>query len=53
VESLIANLSDLRNKASQMSFEERKMYAEKVVTGFWKSLGGDMAELGSLDDDDD
>lgn len=53
VESLIANLNEMRSKASQMSFEERKQYAEKVVAGFWKSIGGDASELVNFDDDDD
>lgn len=52
VESLIANLSELRSKASHMNFEDRKLFAEKVVTNFWKSIGGDANELLNLDDDD-
>lgn len=52
VESLIANLSEMRTKAGEMSFEERKVYAEKVVMNFWKSIGGDENEIGNLDEDD-
>lgn len=53
VEELISNLHDMKKKAEEMSFEERKKYAEQVVLNFWKSIGGDPAEIGDLDDDDD
>lgn len=43
----------MRAKANQMSFEERKQYAEKVVTSFWKSIGGSASELAAdLNNDD-
>lgn len=44
-ESLLTNLSEMRNKAASMSEEERKKYAEDVVKKFWKAIGGDEEDL--------
>jgi hypothetical protein len=44
-ESLLTNLSEMRNKAANMSEEERKTYAEDVVKKFWKAIGGDEEDL--------
>ena len=50
-ENLIMNLNDMRSKASSLSFEERKKYAETVVKNFWQSMGGDENEIADLDQD--
>lgn len=52
-ENLLMNLKEIREKANNLSFEERKKYAETVAINFWKSIGGDMDEIGDLDDEDD
>ena len=39
-ENLIMNLGDMRSKASNLSFDERKKYAEDVVKNFWGPGGG-------------
>ncbi len=49
-ENLISNLSEIKAKASGMSFEERKLYAEAVVTKFWRSIGGDEDEIEDFND---
>lgn len=41
----------MRAKAENMSAEDRKKYAERVVLNFWKSIGGDENEIENLDDD--
>ena len=50
-EDLMMNLHDIRSKANEMTFEERKKYAENVVMNFWRSMGGDEDEINGLDDD--
>jgi hypothetical protein len=50
-EHLIMNLNDMKSKASNLSFEERKKYAETVVKNFWQSMGGDENEIADLDQD--
>jgi hypothetical protein len=52
-ENLIMNLGEIKSKANDMSFEERKKYAENVVMNFWRSIGGDEKEIAGLDDSDD
>jgi hypothetical protein len=52
-EHLMMNLHDIRSKASGMTFDERKKYAENVVMNFWRSMGGDEDEINGLDDDED
>jgi hypothetical protein len=52
-ENLLMNLTEMKEKADGMSFDERKKYAETVVVNFWKSIGGDMEEINGLDDDED
>ena len=51
-ENLIMNLNDIRKKAENLSFDERKKYAENVVMNFWKSIGGNEEEIAGLDDSD-
>jgi hypothetical protein len=50
-ENLLMNLNEMKMKASNLSFEERKKYAETVVKNFWQSMGGDQSEIGDLDQD--
>lgn len=50
-ENLIMNLNEMRSKAENLSFDERKKYAENVVKNFWKSMGGDDSEIADLDED--
>ena len=52
-ENLIMNLNEMRSKASNLSFEERKKYAENVVKNFWQTMGGDESELADLDQEDE
>lgn len=52
-ENLLMNLKEIREKATNLSFDERKKYAEEVAINFWKSIGGDSEELGDLDKDDE
>ena len=47
-EHLISNLAEMRAKASEMNFEERKLYAEDVVKKFWRSIGGNEEEINDL-----
>lgn len=50
-ENLLMNLNEMKMKASNLSFEDRKKYAETVVKNFWQSMGGDQSEIGDLDQD--
>ncbi len=52
-ESILMNLKSMRDKAGQMSLEERKNYAENVVKTFWSAIGGDENELFSTDEDEE
>lgn len=47
-EHMISNLAEMRDKASAMSFEERKLYAEDMVKKFWRSIGGNEDEISDL-----
>jgi hypothetical protein len=51
-ENLIMNLKDIRKKADNLSFDERKKYAENIVMNFWKSIGGNEEEIAGLDESD-
>ena len=48
---ILSNLNDLKEKATQLSFEERKKFAEEIAVKFWKSIGGQDDEINGLEDD--
>ncbi|XP_010795687.1 alpha- and gamma-adaptin-binding protein p34 isoform X2 [Notothenia coriiceps] len=45
-ERLFSKLKEMKDKASSLPHEQRKVHAEKVAKAFWTAIGGD-------DDDDD
>jgi hypothetical protein len=49
-EHILLNLQDFRDKASKLDQNERKLFAQDVVTKFWNSIGGDEEELEGLSD---
>ena len=49
-ENILLNLQDFRLKASQMEPNQRKTFAQEIVTKFWNSIGGDDEELDGLSD---
>jgi hypothetical protein len=51
-ENLLLNLQDMKEKALNMNFDDRKKYAEQVVLNFWKSMGGNPDEIEDLDEED-
>lgn len=51
-ESMISNLSEMRDKANGLSFEERKLYAENIVKKFWLTIGGNEEEIDDLTSND-
>lgn len=50
-EDLFAKFVSLKSQAMSMEGDERKKFAEKMVTQFWRSLGLDEEELQGLDSD--
>lgn len=50
-EELFSKFASIKDRASGMSDNERKAYAEKVATSFWMALGGEDDEVGGLDSD--
>ena len=47
-EQLFQNLSVMKSKAANLSPTGRKAYAEKMAMAFWRSVGGDEAEIADL-----
>ncbi|XP_052277320.1 alpha- and gamma-adaptin-binding protein p34-like isoform X2 [Dreissena polymorpha] len=50
-EKLFEKFAHMKEKASNLPFEERRKYAEHVAISFWKAMGGDEDEIGDLDSD--
>lgn len=44
-EQLFAKFAEMKEHASKLSHDERKVYAEKVVMAFWDAIGGDEEEV--------
>lgn len=51
-EELFQKFSEMKDKASTLTGEERKQYAEKVTIAFWKAIGGDEEEIAGLSGED-
>ena len=52
-EDILSNLHEMRAKALNMDPNERKLFAQDLVTKFWNSIGGDPDELEGLSDSSD
>ncbi|XP_067127740.1 alpha- and gamma-adaptin-binding protein p34-like [Centruroides vittatus] len=52
-ESLFQKFNEMKEKASSLTGDERKRYAEKVAIAFWKAFGKDDEEIEGLSSDDD
>ncbi|CAK8697326.1 alpha- and gamma-adaptin-binding protein p34-like [Clavelina lepadiformis] len=51
-ETLFQKMKVFKDSAAAMPETSRKDYAEKVVTAFWKAIGGDEDELGRISSDE-
>jgi len=51
-ENLFDKFAEMKEKASHLNGDERKVFAEKTAIAFWKALGGDQSEIDGLDGDD-
>ncbi|KAM9376579.1 alpha- and gamma-adaptin-binding protein p34 isoform 2-T2 [Pholidichthys leucotaenia] len=47
-ERLFTKLKEMKDKASSMPHEQRKVHAEKVAKAFWMAIGGDEDEIDGL-----
>lgn len=47
-ERLFSKLKEMKDKASSMPHEQRKVHAEKVAKAFWMAIGGDDDEIDGL-----
>ncbi|KAI5623986.1 alpha- and gamma-adaptin-binding protein p34, partial [Silurus asotus] len=47
-ERLFTKLKEMKDKASSMPHEQRKVHAEKVAKAFWMAIGGDQDEIDGL-----
>lgn len=47
-ERLFTKLKEMKDKASSLPHEQRKVHAEKVAKAFWMAIGGDDDEIGGL-----
>ncbi|RUS81543.1 hypothetical protein EGW08_010713 [Elysia chlorotica] len=52
-EQLFMKLKVMKDRAENLTPDERKKYAEKVALSFWNAIGGDEDEIGDLDGDSD
>ncbi|KAK3762443.1 hypothetical protein RRG08_009833 [Elysia crispata] len=52
-EQLFMKLKVMKDRAENLTPDERKKYAEKVAISFWNAIGGDEDEIGDLDADSD
>lgn len=46
-ERLFTKLKEMKDKASSLPHEQRKVHAEKVAKAFWMAIGGDNDEISS------
>lgn len=47
-ERLFSKLKEMKDKASSLPREQRKVHAEKVARAFWMAIGGDQDEIEGL-----
>ncbi|XP_040893856.1 alpha- and gamma-adaptin-binding protein p34 [Toxotes jaculatrix] len=47
-ERLFTKLKEMKDKASSLPHEQRKVHAEKVAKAFWMAIGGDVDEIDEL-----
>lgn len=47
-ERLFTKLKEMKDKASSLPHEQRKVHAEKVAKAFWMAIGGDDDEIDGL-----
>uniref|UniRef100_A0A665TVL1 Alpha and gamma adaptin binding protein n=1 Tax=Echeneis naucrates TaxID=173247 RepID=A0A665TVL1_ECHNA len=47
-ERLFTKLKEMKDKASSLPHEQRKVHAEKVAKAFWMAIGGDVDEIDGL-----
>ncbi|KAG7522434.1 hypothetical protein JOB18_022095 [Solea senegalensis] len=47
-ERLFTKLKEMKEKASSLPHEQRKVHAEKVAKAFWMAIGGDVDEIDGL-----
>ncbi|XP_060932455.1 alpha- and gamma-adaptin-binding protein p34 [Limanda limanda] len=47
-ERLFTKLKEMKDKASSLPHEQRKVHAEKVAKAFWTAIGGDVDEIDGL-----
>jgi len=50
-EALFDAFQQMKDKAKDLEFSERKAYAEKVAIAFWKAMSEDEEEIAGLDND--
>ncbi|GFS84159.1 alpha- and gamma-adaptin-binding protein p34 [Nephila pilipes] len=51
-DALFSRFASMKEKASGLTGEDRKKYAEKVAVAFWRAMGGDEDEIEGLNDSD-
>ncbi|XP_040573283.1 alpha- and gamma-adaptin-binding protein p34 [Lepeophtheirus salmonis] len=52
-EKLFNQFAALKSHSNSLSGDERKRYTEKVVTSFWRAMGGDEEEIAGLSSDEE
>ncbi|XP_043933814.1 alpha- and gamma-adaptin-binding protein p34 [Protopterus annectens] len=52
-ERLFSKLKEMKDKASTLPHQQRKLHAEKVAKAFWMAIGGDQEEIEGLTSDDE
>lgn len=52
-ERLFTKLKEMKDKASSLPHEQRKVHAEKVAKAFWMAIGGDDDEIDGLSSDEE
>ncbi|XP_048825304.1 alpha- and gamma-adaptin-binding protein p34 [Brienomyrus brachyistius] len=52
-ERLFTKLKEMKDKASSLPHEERKVHAEKVAKAFWMAIGGEQDEIEGLSSGED
>ncbi|KAL2093272.1 hypothetical protein ACEWY4_010584 [Coilia grayii] len=52
-ERLFTKLKEMKDKASSLPHEQRKVHAEKVAKAFWMAIGGDQDEIDGLSSGED
>ncbi|XP_008310340.1 alpha- and gamma-adaptin-binding protein p34 [Cynoglossus semilaevis] len=52
-ERLFTKLKEMKDKASSLPHEQRKVHAEKVAKAFWMAIGGDVEEIDGISSGED